>query len=135
MSVKSRIKKLESHCFTEREKIFEAFFQEFFSWSAGNVGVWLAAGIFEFIVGIFMWFPYQDMQNMGMIGLVGFFSVWGGMYYVWPYMQFQEGIQAGKKTVRIYEKLQYLPLSSEGGFCDVSAKMNVKKRTCLFPPT
>lgn len=109
MTVRAKIKALESRCFTEREQLFEEFFKDFFSWNASSLGSWIVAGIFEFFLGVFMWIP--GVWEMELLGVVALFSVWGAMSYLSPYLQFQEGVQTERKTVTIYEKIQYLPIS------------------------
>jgi len=107
MTVRSRIKKIESRCFTEREQIYESFYKELFSWKADNIGLWITAGLFEFFHGCMMSFPYQDMAEDNMLGFSAFFGMWGVMCYISPYLQYTE---QGKST-KLYDKLQYLPIS------------------------
>lgn len=91
----------------KQQDILEAFYKEFFSWSAGNIGMWLVTGIMEFIHGIFMWFPYQAAEEMEVLGLIVLFGMCGAANYMAPYLQFTEK----GKTVKVYDKLQYLPIS------------------------
>lgn len=90
----------------EQEKIF-AFYKEFWSWKAENIGMWIGAGILEVLFAIFMMIPYTEMQrDMGMIALPMLFGFGGGAMYIAPYITFREGMD----TVSIYEKIKYLPI-------------------------
>ncbi|MBR3769436.1 MAG: hypothetical protein IKL06_02775 [Lachnospiraceae bacterium] len=90
----------------EQEKIF-SFYKEFWSWKAENIGMWIGAGILEFLFGIFMMIPYAEMQSdMGMIVLPMLMGFGGGAMYIAPYITFREG----QDTVSIYEKIKYLPI-------------------------
>ena len=90
----------------EQEKI-SAFYKEFWSWKADNIGMWIGAGIFEVLFGVFMMIPYPEMQSdMGLIVLPMMMGFAGGAMYVAPYISFREG----QETVSIYEKIKYLPV-------------------------
>ena len=90
----------------EQEKIF-AFYKEFWSWKADNIGMWIGAGILEVLFGIFMMIPYSEMQsNMGFIVLPMVMGFGGAAMYIAPYITFREG----QDTVNIYEKIKYLPI-------------------------
>ena len=91
------------------QKTLEAFYKDFFTWSAGNVGQWLVAGIFEFMAGVLLCIPVQEFAgNDGMLlFLVPFWSIMGAFMYLMPYLQYSEG----GKMCRIFSKLQYLPIS------------------------
>jgi len=90
----------------EQEKIF-AFYKEFWSWKAENVGMWIGAGILEVLFGIFMMIPYAEMKSdMGFIVLPMMMGFGGAAMYIAPYMTFREGTD----TVSIYEKIKYLPI-------------------------
>lgn len=90
----------------EQEKIF-AFYKEFWSWKAENIGMWIGAGILEVLFAIFMMIPYAEMQSdMGMIVLPMLMGLGGGAMYIAPYITFREGTD----TVSIYEKIKYLPI-------------------------
>ena len=90
----------------EQEKIV-AFYKEFWSWKAENIGMWIGAGILEFLFGIFMMIPYAEIQSdMGMIVLPMLMGFGGGAMYIAPYITFREGTD----TVSIYEKIKYLPI-------------------------
>lgn len=90
----------------EQEKIF-AFYKEFWSWNAENIGMWIGAGILEVLFAIFMMIPYAEMQSdMGMVVLPMLMGFGGGAMYIAPYITFREGTD----TVSIYEKIKYLPI-------------------------
>lgn len=90
----------------EQEKIF-AFYKEFWSWKADNIGMWIGAGILEVLFGIFMMIPYAEMQSdMGMVVLPMLMGFAGCAMYIAPYISFREGTE----TVSIYEKIKYLPI-------------------------
>lgn len=90
----------------EQEKIF-AFYKEFWSWKAENIGMWIGAGILEVLFAIFMMIPYAEIQNdTGMIVLPMLMGLGGGAMYIAPYITFREGTD----TVSIYEKIKYLPI-------------------------
>ena len=90
----------------EQEKIF-AFYKEFWSWKAENIGMWIGAGILEVLFVIFMMIPYAEMQSdMGMVVLPMLMGLGGGAMYIAPYITFREGAD----TVSIYEKIKYLPI-------------------------
>ena len=90
----------------EQEKIF-AFYKEFWSWKADNVGMWIGAGILEVLFGIFMMIPYSEMQSdMGFVALPMIMGFGGAAMYIAPYISFREG----QDTVSIYEKIKYLPI-------------------------
>ena len=90
----------------EQEKIF-AFYKEFWSWKAENIGMWIGAGILEVLFAIFMMIPYAEMQSdMGMIVLPMLMGLGGGAMYIAPYITFREGTD----TVSIYGKIKYLPI-------------------------
>ena len=90
----------------EQEKIV-AFYKEFWSWKADNIGMWIGAGILEVLFGIFMMIPYSQMQSdMGFIVMPMLFGTGGAAMYIAPYITFREGAD----TVSIYEKIKYLPI-------------------------
>lgn len=90
----------------EQEKIF-AFYKEFWSWKADNIGMWIGAGIVEVLFGIFMMIPYPEMQSdMGFVVLPMIMGFGGAAMYIAPYISFREG----QDTVSIYEKIKYLPI-------------------------
>lgn len=95
--------------FDEREQnIIDKFFKELFTWSATDVGYKIAAGIFLFIHGCFMAFPYQDIKDSEIL-LVQCFAYMGYLMYITPYLQFTE---KGRVT-KLKEKLKYLPVSGK----------------------
>lgn len=90
----------------EQEKIF-AFYKEFWSWKAENIGMWIGAGILEVLFSIFMMIPYSEMQSdMGFVVLPMMMGFGGAAMYIAPYITFREG----QETVSIYEKIKYLPI-------------------------
>jgi len=90
----------------EQERIF-AFYKEFWSWKADNIGMWIGAGILEVLFGIFMMIPYSEMQSdMAFVVLPMMLGFGGGAMYIAPYITFREGMD----TVSIYEKIKYLPI-------------------------
>ncbi len=99
--------KIEKKIFTEREKIIDSFYKEFFTWSAGNVGMWLAAGVFEFVAIVIFCFPYEEAQKENMLMFAVLLALAGAECYIAPYVSFQEF----GKGMRISDKLQYLPVS------------------------
>lgn len=91
----------------KQQDILESFYKEFFSWSAKNIGLWLVTGIMIFLQGIFLWFPYQAMSEMKLFGLVALFGMNAAANYIAPYLSFTEK----GETVKVYDKLKYLPVS------------------------
>ena len=90
----------------KQQQILDAFFKEFFTWSAENIGNWIVAGIFIFAHGIFMMIPYQEMKDFG-ASFSQLFVYMGYMYYLMPYIRFTEN----KKIQTIYAKIKYMPIS------------------------
>ncbi|MBQ8823520.1 MAG: hypothetical protein IJZ82_12830 [Lachnospiraceae bacterium] len=94
----------------KQQQILDAFFKEFFTWSADNVGYWIVAGIFIFIHGIFLAFPYQMMGiEDSDITLVQVFAYMGYFMYITPYLHFTEK----GRVIKLKEKLKYLPISQK----------------------
>ena len=90
----------------KQQQILDDFFKEFFTWSATNIGMWIAAGIFIFIHAIFMMIPYQSMKDFdNSISFI--FIIMGYMWYLYPYIQFTEK----NKAHSIYQKIKYMPIS------------------------
>lgn len=93
----------------KEQQILQGFFKEFFTWSAENIGQWIVAGIMMVLLGICMLMPFQEFQNdeRTMLVVASYAGIIGGWSYLNPYLHFSED----KKRRRIYEKLQYLPVS------------------------
>jgi len=90
----------------EQEKIY-AFYKEFWSWKADNVGMWIGAGVLEVLFGIFMMIPYAEMQtDMAFVVLPMMMGFGGAAMYIAPYISFREG----QDMVSICEKIKYLPI-------------------------
>lgn len=87
----------------------QEFFTDFFSYDVKDIGVYIVTGIMEFILGIFLWIPYQTLQSdfHEIWHILLLISICGAFTYLLPYIQFMEN----KHTVSIYEKLKYLPVS------------------------
>lgn len=83
------------------------FYKEFFSWSADNLGPWIAAGFMEVFYFAMMAIPYEEILEEGAFVLfplmLGFF---GAYFYLNPYIVFREDT----KTYSIYERIKFLPV-------------------------
>ena len=90
----------------KQQQILDAFYKEFFTWSAENIGNYLVAGIFIFAHGIFMMIPYQEIKDSN-LNFSQFFIYMGYMYYLMPYIRFTEN----KKMQTVYAKIKYMPIS------------------------
>lgn len=90
----------------KQQQLLDTFFKEFFTWSASNVGMWIAAGILIFMHSIFMVIPYQSMKDFDSNSLYTV-CILGYLWYLLPYSQFTEQ----KKNQSVYEKIKYLPIS------------------------
>lgn len=97
---------MKERFFTERERVIDQFFKEFFSWDTGNVGMWILTGVAVFLAGIAMCFPYQSWESPDILWFVGMFGMSAVTSYLAPYLHFQEE----GKSQKIYNKLQYLPV-------------------------
>lgn len=90
----------------KQQQLFDAFFKEFFTWSAENVGNWIAAGIFVFIHALFMVVPYQEIKEWD-LNFSYVIIVMGYMWYLTPYINFTEN----RKKQSIYQLIKFLPIS------------------------
>ncbi len=90
-----------------REQMLEQFFKEFFTWKADNIGIWIVAGMLEFVCVILMCIPFQNMQEDGLMGIAAILAVGGAWYYINPYIFY---LNEGKRN-RIYHVINYLPVS------------------------
>ncbi len=90
----------------KQQQLLDAFFNEFFTWSADNVGYWIVAAIFLFFHGLFLSFPYQGMDDSELLLFQGF-AYLGYFMYITPYLHFTE---KGRVT-KLKEKLKYMPIS------------------------
>ncbi len=99
--------KIEKKIFTKRDKIIESFYKEFFTYSAGNIGMWIAAGIMEFLGAIVLVVSYDKVQAGELWGFAVMGATAGAACYISPYQNVQE---FGKST-SVYPILQYLPIS------------------------
>lgn len=83
------------------------FYKEFLTWSADNIGVWIAAGFMEMFYLAMMAIPYEEVLEEGVFVLfpmmLGFF---GPYFYLNPYIAFREDT----KTYSIYERIKFLPV-------------------------
>ena len=90
----------------KQQQILDAFYKEFFTWRAENIGYWIMAGILIFIHGIFMMIPYQSL-DLSDAQFFQYFVYMAYMWYLMPYNQFTEN----RKAQSIYQKIKYLPIS------------------------
>lgn len=88
----------------KQQEVLDSFFKELFTWDMANVGFWIVTGVMEFILGVLMFFPMEELREM--YGLMWFASIWGAGSYVMAYLQ----IQDNGKPCKVYEKLKYLPI-------------------------
>lgn len=91
---------------SEQRKV-RKFYKEFLSWSADNIGLWIAAGFMEvFYLGL-MAIPYQEMLEEGAFMIFPLMCGFAGSYfYLQPYITFREDAE----SYSIYERLKYLPV-------------------------
>lgn len=91
---------------SEQKKVRE-FYKEFLTWSADNIGMWIAAGFMEVFYFAMMAIPYEEMAEEGALALfplvLGFL---GPYFYLNPYLVFREDT----KSYSIYERIQFLPV-------------------------
>lgn len=83
------------------------FYKEFLTWSADNIGLWIAAGFMEVFYGVMMMIPYQEMAEEGaFLMLPLLFGFAGPFFYLRPYIAFREDTE----YYSIYERIKYLPV-------------------------
>lgn len=94
----------------EEQKKVRAFYKNFLSWKAENVGMWIGAGLMETFFAISMMIPYQEIRlDKGVLAFPLMFGLLGPMLYLVPYRKFMEQQQ----WCNIYEKLKYLPIDKK----------------------
>lgn len=91
---------------SEQKKVRE-FYKEFLTWSADNIGMWIASGFVEAFYFFMMAIPYQEMIEEGAFMLFPLvLGVFGPYFYLHPYLLFREGTQ----YYSIYERIKFLPV-------------------------
>ena len=91
---------------SEQRKV-RKFYKEFLTWSADNVGLWLAAGFFGVLYLVFAAVPYQEMlEERAFLILPLMFGFLMAFFYLKPYLTFQENTE----SFSIYERIKYLPV-------------------------
>ena len=91
---------------SEQRKV-RKFYKEFLTWSADNMGLWLAAGFMEVLHGVMMMVPYQEMLEERAFILFPLLLGFAGPYfYLSPYITFREDTV----SYSIYERIKYLPV-------------------------
>lgn len=91
---------------SEQRKV-RKFYKEFLSWSADNIGLWIAAGFMEAFYFGLMAIPYQEMLEEGAFIIFPLMCGFIGPYfYLQPYITFRENTE----SYSIYERLKYLPV-------------------------
>ncbi len=100
----------EKQYLEKQQELLQMFYKDFFSWSSESIGSWIGAGIFEFFHCIFMWIPYQEISKEFGVVFWMYFGLMGTMFYLIPYIRFQEE----RQRHNIYEKLKYLPVTLMG---------------------
>ena len=101
------MEKVEYH--NKQQLLLEKFYKEFLSWRAENIGMWIAAGFFLLLYSAGMLVPYQDVKAGDHAILISsiYSGIMGVYFYMLPYLQYKQD----NKMHRIYEKIQYLPIS------------------------
>ena len=89
----------------KQQEVLDQFFREYFTWDMANVGFWIVTGFMEFILGIFMFFPAEELGELK--GFAFAMSIWGAGWYIMAYLK----IRDNGKPCRVYEKLKYLPVT------------------------
>lgn len=91
---------------SEQKKV-RTFYKEFLTWSADNIGIWIAAGFMEIFYFVFMAIPYGEMIKEGVFILFPLMCGFAGAYfYLNPYLVFREDT----KYYSIYERIKFLPV-------------------------
>ena len=90
-----------------REQMLNNFFKEFFTWKADNIGIWILAGLLEFVCAILMFIPFQNAREEGVMGFAALLAILGTANYINPYIFY---LNEGKRN-RIYKVINYLPVS------------------------
>ena len=90
-------------------KVLDAFYKDFFTWSASNLFYWMVTGIFIFVLGIMMLIPFQEFiaDSDFPKGMIFYFGGMGTVFYLIPYVSFNEK----QKPMGIYGLLKHLPIS------------------------
>lgn len=91
---------------SEQRKV-RKFYKEFLTWSADNIGLWIAAGFFELLYCVLMMIPYQEMlEDKGFLVFVLLLGFAVPYFYLRPYITFRENTE----SYSIYERIKYLPV-------------------------
>lgn len=87
--------------------IVRKFYKDFFTWKADKVGMWVAAGLAEFVYVCLLIIPFEEMKGeKTVIAIMLLLGVVASYMYLVPYLTFTE---EGKRC-RIYQKIKYLPV-------------------------
>ena len=89
-----------------QQEVLEGFFKELFTWDMANVGFWLVTGLMEFILGVLLLIPVEELDG-ALKGILFMVSIFGANWYLMAYLQ----IYDDGKQCKVYDRLKYLPVS------------------------
>ncbi len=98
----------------KQQKVIAAFFKEFFTWSAANIGMWILSGIMVVNQAVFFTVQYQEVgselkEDRFIVIMIAFMSASAAMSYIQPYMNYNEN----RVATKIFDKIRYLPVSRD----------------------
>ena len=98
------------------------FFKELQTWDVSYIGSWLVTGTLVPVSSVMFFVPYQKMSadELHLYLIMSYLLVIGLFMYLRPYLLIIEN----RKTKRVAEKLQYLPVSRAGYLLFVLKKLS-----------